>query len=319
MKKAVILILLLVFGLSVFPLRAWGLSVSPPKMEFAADPGDTISGRLFLRNTEGRKTTYYPSFERVEVKGSWGEPVFTTERTGLASWITVGAGSVTLAPDEPTEVSFTIKVPSDAQPGGHYAAIFWGTAPPKDGAGIGIISRVAILVLLNVSGDVVEQAAVSDFNTDKKILSHLPVAFNYVVKNTGTVYLKPQGEVVVKNIFGQESAVILGNPEKTNVLPGSLRKFVTIWQKQELPAEEEKQGFWANLLQEKNNFGFGYYRAFLSLEVGKEKQVLQAKTSFFVLPWRLLIVSLLALAVLVFLLIICFKRYNRWIIKRARS
>jgi hypothetical protein len=54
----------------------------------------------------------------------------------LSAWIS-GPESVTVGPGESREVAIKIAIPANAEPGGHFAAVFFQTTPPTgdDNAG----------------------------------------------------------------------------------------------------------------------------------------------------------------------------------------
>lgn len=318
MKQNIIFLVFVCAFLLTLPLKSSALTVSPPKFEFSADPGEVLNGKIGLLNNSDQPMTLYASFERVESKGSYGEPIFTREVTGLASWIEVEPQQITLEPGASQEAQFTIKVPENAPPGGHYAAIFWGTKPPDKKTGISVGSRIAVLVLLNVSGDVVESGEVTEFRANKRVFSSLPIGFSYSLRNSGTVYLKPSGELAVFNIFGQSKAALTANPLNFNVLPGTNRFFEIIWQKEGAAEQEYGKGFFSGLKREKENFALGWFRAVLTVEFGGTGRA-EEEFSFFVLPWRIITISLIAALLLIGLFILLLKRYNRWIIQKAQA
>ena len=82
---------------------------------------------------------------------------------------------------------------------------------------------------------------------------------------------------------------------------------------------DDKGGFLTGLKREWNNFAFGRYTAELNLEYGIEGETAQASFSFFIIPWRILSIVLFILAVLVFSFIIGIKKYNKWIIAKAKA
>jgi len=301
MKRLIVFTILAVLVLGFFPLGySQALTIGPPKFEFSADPGETLTGKINLRNEMEQTMTWYSSFESFSMKGESGEPQFSGKRENLASWIETDPRQITLGPGEGGTTSFTIQVPEDADPGGHYAAIFWGTAPAEgvSGGGIGVVSRMAVLVLLNVSGDVIESGEVSNFRASGKVFAHLPVNFSLNFRNTGTVHLKPEGEIVIQNIFGKTTEVLSVSTEGHYILPGYKRGLSAVW--------------------EKEGFTIGYYKAILNLQFG-EKGTSQAKTSFWVIPWRTLLFGLLILALLILGVVKGIKTYNRWIISKARE
>jgi hypothetical protein len=316
-KKIITYALLIVSGLSFFPVNSLALTISPAKFEFSADPGDTIQSQITLINEQKTTLVFEASFERVTTRGSYGEPVFTGEKTGLASWIELTSSRVTLDPGEEKRIPLTIEVPMNADAGGNYAAIFWSNVPSEGGgSGMGITMRVAALVLLRVSGEVIEQGEILGFRVDKKFVNYLPIDFNFAFKNTGTVHLKPRGEIVIKNIFGRTTQILPVNSEGYNVLPDSERNFSANWQPR---LEIQGKGFLAELKKEKADFAFGYYRATLDLEFGdtQAKQSLKSSLGFLVIPWRILLLSFLILGAVFFSIIQGIKRYNDWIIAKA--
>lgn len=70
----------------------------------------------------------------------------------LSTWISLSEPSITLAPGEEKSINFTIQVPEDATPGGHYAAVFFKNPGSETSAGgnIGINVDYGILILLKV-------------------------------------------------------------------------------------------------------------------------------------------------------------------------
>lgn len=126
-------------------------------------------------------------------------------------------------------------------------------------------------------------------------------------QNSGTVHLKPQGVIRVTNMFGGTSAVIPVNAAGGNVLPDSNRVYSAKWQKAELPENASE------LVKEWKNFGFGPYTATLILNYGETNQVVSAETSFWVMPWMLVVLFIILLVVIALLVM----QYNKWIVARA--
>ncbi len=326
MKKLFIFSLFFLFfaGLISFPLPSFALTVSPAKFVISADPGDKIVTGMKIRNDLTETLTFYPTIEKYTTRGG-EEPVFYPENFGLPVWIKTDPAQVTLAGGEWAEISLTIEVPKDAEPGGHYAVIFWSSANPEgQGPGVGIVTRVGALVLLEVSGNVIESAEITAFNPAGKFLTHLPVNFSYDFKNTGNVHLKPAGGITIKNIFGKTLANLNVNPAQGYALPQTIRTFsYSFWAPKrgvQKIQEIKETGFLAELKKEMAGFALGFYRADLNLEYGNGDVIktVKAKTYFFVIPWHLLIVAVLALGILLLIIIKGIKKYNQWIIKRAQ-
>jgi len=316
MKKALIFLILLFLILGFFPFQSLALTISPAKIIISADPGEKVETTMRVRNDLERTVTHISSVERYTVRGG-EEPIFYPEAFGLPTWIEVPS-ELTLGPGESVDVPVKIRIPEDAPPGGHYAAIFWATAPPKGEGAVGIVTKVGALVLLEVSGEVIESGEVVDFRAPKKLFTHRPVSFSFALKNTGNVHLMPSGEVIIKNIFGRTLAILKVNPGEYYALPETTRTFTTQnWEPEGGLPKIEGKGFLAELKREKAGFALGYFKADLNLEYGKERKTGQASFGFWVLPWRILLIGILILAVIILFFTKGIQKYNQWVISKA--
>src|SRR3989338_1288867 len=165
--------ILLLFWFLPFSARA--LTVSPPKIELTGDPGKTISGSFLLINEQEETKKFYTTFENFEAQGETGTPKFTAAVSGLGSWISA-ASTVTLKSGEQKEIPFTIAIPTNAEPGGHFAGIFLGTSPPElEGGGqVSVGAKVGVLILLRVSGAMKEGVNLLAFKPVRRFVSSLP-------------------------------------------------------------------------------------------------------------------------------------------------
>jgi len=307
----------ILLGVLLLPLAGNAVTVSPPIIELDAARGDVISQVLKVRNESDSATTYYITAERFVAGGEEGRPQFVGEDIGLSTWMDFPVKNVTVPGGETVEIPFTIAIPNYAGPGGHYAAIFLSTLPPDTSAGgsqVAIAQKIGTLVLVRIAGDVKESANIAEFRTTADTYDSLPVDFNLRIENTGNVHVKPMGTILLKNMFGSVAGQVAVNNAGGNVLPEQIRKFNPEWVKN--PNAVGATSFWGKYRQQKENYAFGKYIADLTLAYGTAGKVLTARTSFWVVPWNIIIVNLIILVILVVILYYAIKKYNAWLLAK---
>ncbi len=281
-------------GWFVAPLLAQAVTVGPVKLEYFVDPGKIIKGEFFLQNEESLAHSFYPSFEKF-TENNKGEKIFTKEESDLSTWFKI-ASPINLNSGEGRTIPFTIVVPKDAPPGGHFAVIWWSTTPPGPaGKQVSIVTRAGILVYLTVSGDIKESGILTNFLADR-FFSGPPFNFTVSFLNTGNSYLKPEGRIVIKNLFGKERASAAVNEFGSNILPQSEKSF--------------------NVQIQSDSFFFGLYRAEINLLYGTNQQKITQSFWFWVLPWKALVVFIIILFLIFFAIPKGIKKYNTWIISK---
>lgn len=294
------------------------LTVSPARLEVTADAGQTLIGEIEIFNEQSAPRTFYTSYENFEPRGDSGAPYFVGAQNGLATWIQTQS-EVVLQPGERAKVPYSISIPANAEPGGYFAAIFFGDQPTGNtkGGEVSIGGKIGILVLLRVAGDIVEQGGLSEFTTatGTSFFSSLPVTFTYRISNAGGDRIVPIGEVRVKNMFGITSATMHANETEGSVLPGSARKFSVVWG--EIANNNEGSSFVRTVLAQLKDFHFGYYNAIIDVVWGQTQQKGNASFSFFVVPWQLLSVIGALLFLVWIVLVRGLRRYKRRVIEQA--
>jgi len=281
------------------------LSVSPTLFEMSANPSQKWSSNIRVINTNSFPLKVYVNAVNFEPSGESGQgtmrPVLEAETEGLtlAEWITLPPEEVVIPAEQTVSVPFSITVPEGASPGGHFAAILVGTRSLTDTdapAQVQTSQIVTSLVFLTVAGDIIERGSIRDFTTDKSVSESLSASFYLRFENSGNVHLRPQGDIVIKNMWGKERGVIPINKASQfgNVLPESIRKYNFEWT---------------------GDFTFGdigRYTAVATIGYGDStKQFVSSKTSFWVIPWRTLAVMFVVLGGLLWLIVWGIKLYVR--------
>jgi hypothetical protein len=329
-RKIFLTISISALAIVLFASKAYALTITPIRYEISGDPGQTLTQKMGLVNESNKTQTFYASFANFEAQGDTGSPSFVDAKEGLGTWMTTEQASVTLAPGAQKEISFSIKIPKDAEPGGHFAAIFWGTSPGGGSPGqVSIGTKTGLLVLLSVNGDVKEQAGLVDFqlHNNKHFYKMLPVGFQYRFSNQGSDRVKPKGDIVIRSIFGWVAKKINANPYDGNVLPGTTRKFSPEWSKRDSVetrdqevSRNESYSFKKAVSDQWNNFAFGIFRAKVVANFGVTNQIAKSHAVYFVVfPWELILVALVLAIPTYFILRGIVRRYNRSVIRRAQK
>jgi hypothetical protein len=293
----------IITAIFIFGHSAQAMTVSPVLYDYEVEPGGSRQGSIALSNDGNRPELFALEANNFVPFGEDGAQQYVEEETptGLASWMTFDRPSILLQPGETAAFPFVVTVPKDAEPGGHYASIFFSRVPDAtEGSGVGVGGAIGVLVLVNVTGDVHEEARIESFVVRGPRIHHrLPVYFDTRIRNLGSVHFRPRGELVIRNVFGRVVSRSSVNPKNSAVLPNSIRRVETAWAR---ATEEGPGGFFAEIKNEWKHFAIGPYTASVSMVYGSKAWQLEgAEVSFWVIPWRLILVAFVGVLSLVLL------------------
>jgi len=290
------------FSLAIFlvlPLPTHAITVGPAKLEYSVNPGDVITGKMYLKNEEGDTKTFYPTVDKFTEQN--GIKNFIKDQSLIAEWLSTDS-SVTLAPGKDKDIPFTLTIPKNAPPGGQFAVVWWGTNPPGTDATkqVSIQTRAGILVYINVSGDIKESAKISNFTTEgnKTVFLNNIVPFGMVIANDGNVYIKPHGEIKVTSLFGKTQAVLPINAKGFQILPESTRSFGE------------------DMIWTAGSFFIGPYKVTATVVYGDSNTTITQSFWIWMFPIKTFLIIIGSLLALIIILRIFFKRYNRWLIQK---
>lgn len=305
-------LLLVAFATIIAPVSAMaatgpvGLQVSPAIIEINAERGKSYDIKIKVTNSTTADQEYYATINDFKAKDETGNPEFITDEkapssASIVKWIQP-LGSFKLNPNQTKEIVAKMVVPNDAEPGGHYGIIRFGNQPPSAvQSGATLTASAGPLVLVRVDGEIKESLTVADFYTQragKKATSfeYGPVDFVQRLTNNGNVHVKPTGNLVITNMFGSQVTTLPVNGNNGNVLPNSTRRF-----------EQRLDTKWL----------FGRYTAKMSLSYGTSGGSISGATTFWVIPYKLIIAILLTLILLIIIVRKMVARYKKKIIENA--
>jgi len=219
----------IVFGSQIQAQGERGVGISPLTFELTANPGDAITNQVKVYNPGAGTVGIKMETEDFAVSGEIGHVTVEppeTETYSIARWVTFEPQEFALDPGEQKFVTFTISVPENAEPGGHYGAVLAGTSGiiGEEFMGAAVAGRVGALVLLSVAGEIKEDLRVKEFFAPS-YSEYGPIPFTIKFENRGTIHVKPAGFVTITDWYGKKVADI--EFSQNNVLPNSVRKIET--------------------------------------------------------------------------------------------
>lgn len=282
--RAVVLFMLLSFA---FPLSvsaqsrdSLAITLTPPLFQVTQTAGSEWKSMIRMVNSNSYDIVVRVSVQDFHPNGETGNPEFENLPTGdpkdshrMSGWVEIPEQSITIKHSTTGEIPFTVHVPPNADPGGHYAALLVGTDSGliEGGSGSGVSSSIGSLIFLRVPGKVVEKGSIRDFYAEDSIVQSTDQSFVLRFENQGNVHLVPQGVIEISNMWGKVRGKVDINQSSTfgNVLPNSTRKFEFKWHGDSSP------------------FEVGRYKAEATLVYGTDARSTVIRTVYFwIVPWK---------------------------------
>ncbi|MEI6237837.1 MAG: hypothetical protein WCP03_04545 [Candidatus Saccharibacteria bacterium] len=287
---------------------AQGIEISPALVELNATNGGTYNIVLNVKNITASTLSYTSSTDDFAAADESGSPKVILDdqlpvTASIKTWVNMDAEFI-LQPRQTKTITANIVVPTDAEPGGHYGILrFSGAAPIMEDSGVSLSTSAGVLVLIRVAGDINEKASLASFysaQNDKQswFFENSPIDFVTRIQNEGNIHIKPAGNIEVRDVFNNLVSMVPVNEDKSNILPDSIRKFSG---------------------QLSQNWLFGHYTASLALGYGTTGQAITATISFWVIPYKIILIGLFALITIIFIFVRLIKVYNKHIIKKAKA
>lgn len=149
---------------------------------------------------------------------------------GTSEWISLPVSEVMLGPGEEQLIPFTVQVPANAAPGHHVAGLVVEAQPvegevePHEGQAqfaVNVVRRVGVAVVVDVAGEHVTEIGIAGVDLQQQ--SEQGATFRIYVHNSGNVYTKGEGYVLIRAQSGEELASLPWTME--TVLPGDTTFF----------------------------------------------------------------------------------------------
>jgi hypothetical protein len=263
---------LLWFGGTAQAANSASFQISPPTANYAGDPGSVSKGTMKITNLTDTPLVLNVSKQNFVAKGEEGEIELVDNANplySLAPWFNIPSGQVEVGARATKEVTYTISIPANAEPGGRYGSIVFSTIPPKlpsGQSGATVQQNLAGVIFQRINGDAKEELKLESFATEKSFYEYAPIKFFTRISNQGNVHEKPTGTITIKNFLGMKVAEV--PLDEHFIIPGSTRRLTNVW-----PDGDTKP--WL----------IGKYTAELKATYTGD-QTITDTTTFVVVPWK---------------------------------
>lgn len=248
------------------------LAISPAIVEYVLQPGVKKEFTLRITNMTTVPLPISGSVKNfVPLEGV--ASASSRKLFDASQWFVITEPDFILQARQTREVKVSITPPQGAEPGGHYATVYFqpllpaGVLTPSTAY---LSARVGSLAFLIVSGNYEEKLSLKELRTASLHQSG-PINLDLKLHNTGTIHLLPNSKMMIRDWHGQKVAEVPFNPGI--ILPGTQKRYTATWENPPL---------------------FGYYTATLESTYGSENtKVHPGRVDFWVIPWALLLVIMI--------------------------
>jgi hypothetical protein len=276
--------------------------VEPGKTEIFANPGETVEKRITITNRIGKTVKFKLTTEDMVGTNDGTSPVkLLGDENGpytIKHFIQPEISEFSLDLGEKITIPVKVSIPYDAEPRGHYGALIVSNEPDvlsegqaKEAEGRArLISRIGSLFFLRINGEGKEEGSLDNFKIigpEKIFYEKRPSGFEISFKNTGNVHLVPHGLVTIKNMLGKNVGEIPVDAYFS--LPDSIRYREVLWS---------------------DGIGLGRYTANLSLYPGYGDKNQEASIAFWIIPWKILVITFVGLVIFISLIYYVLTRFE---------
>ena len=299
-------------------LNGSDITTSPVYADITGIPGQSVSTNLHIENNESSAVRINLSVEEFRANGLDGQAqiYIPTGNVPSFSWVHFSENSFIAQPNVWNNIVMTIDLPKNASLGYYYAVVFKPETLINSGISTKVQGENAILILLDAhSGAEKESLEVTSFKSIKGLYQYLPATFLVDVKNTGNIFVVPQGNIYISRTpNGPVIASLPINSNGGNILPGSTREFQVNWSSgfpyfqedridgqiiSDSNGQPEMSLNWN--LKNLNQFKIGKYWAKLVLVYNNGTRDIPQSSilSFLVLPWVFILILIVVLLILI--------------------
>ena len=175
---------------------------------YQLDKGGTREDQATVVNNINDELTVkiYPVDAKTTADGAFSPLLEEEPKNEVGAWITLPVSELTFKPHEKKEIKFKINIPDNAPVGEHAGAIIIEDSKLEQkneaGVGLNIKQRVGVRVYVTIPGEKQVKLKWRNFSFTKIDGQY---TFLYKLENQGNIILNPQGEIVIRQLWGDKT------------------------------------------------------------------------------------------------------------------
>lgn len=294
--------------------KSLSLSINPPIIEISALAPSTATSSLTIQNKSNDQVVLQIQLKPFKAKLENGELEYLEASSGeylknslfLKNVQILDNGipteTITLGPTQEKNLTLNINIPQDttisrldspdsssARRADYYFSVIFvsdNNASPTSNASLNQLG-IAANVLLSVGAKETPNAVLQEFSSGL-FFEKGPVSFTVRITNKGIHFIKPKGEILIKNMFGQSIGKL--DLIRVNVLADATRGIPNdLYMQQSSLDLKNPKALW------KEDFLLGFYTATLNIALSDEGPSFIKSIHFFAFPFQGLIVIVIVL------------------------
>jgi len=208
------------------------MTVWPTWVELTVNRGEQAGKIIHVQNqgSESIEIKAYVMDFSIDREGNFVFSEAGHESYSASRWLSVAETELEMAPGESKEAEVSISAPTEVEPGGHYAALFFEAIPSAGQSAVLISTRIPTLFYITVPG-ITEAEVIANADISSLLLPGFagkgPVEAGVVVHNSGNVHLTVAARAHFSASLGGDSELELG---QTVILPNSEGVLKSNWQ-----------------------------------------------------------------------------------------
>jgi hypothetical protein len=294
--------------------NGFNISTTPVVANLVTKPGVSTSTKIQVKNNNINVEHIKVSLLRFTSNNENGTPelIEPDQDDEFLKWVKFSETKFDAEPNVWKTIDLTISPPASAAFGYYYAVVFTRDNATSQIEVTNLNGAVAIPILLDVNAPgEVRKADITAFKSNRNVFEFLPATFTVDLKNSGNTHVAPRGNIFITK-GGKSIGTLEVNQAKGNILPNTGRQFTAEWSDGspayklnevdgKVVLKDGKQTHkldWSNFNPSKLRFGKYHAKVAMVYDDGTGDVSSEAELDFWVIPWRIIGVSLLLILIL---------------------